>query len=429
MNTKKKKLRIKWKTAVPALICLILFVYLCVSLLVGLFTASGKDIDIYKIGNLSGKKTLEVVNREDRQNPVLVKDYNFYGESLNLYFDTYSQTIKNSETLNGKDVVLKDLLNDKNVIKFEKMTAKIDNQIRLENIPDGFYALYLQEGDTTSRLYYNSVISYDNIIYTVRRNGNSKKVELIGDKTLFDSDKNKDVLDNNYLYLKVTTVNDEENKQYDIAISTAPALVYEGVSLEGVEENGIVEAQELYDIAQKIKTSLEQKGLKIIILKDEYNQDISFYGTGGVLNKAYNSKAKYMLHLDMDEYGNKSLLYSSYSSGLLAKAVFNDLFKDTTIYPSNEYLQQCALADDNINDLQYEIREAGGVVLAAGTYSESSQKNFSFAGNNKFGIDTIQIITTNINDDVDVAAWQQNKEKVAAAIVQGICDFLNLKTE
>ena len=214
MNTKKKKLRIKWKTAVPALICLILFVYLCVSLLVGLFTASGKDIDIYKIGNLSGKKTLEVVNREDRQNPVLVKDYNFYGESLNLYFDTYSQTIKNSETLNGKDVVLKDLLNDKNVIKFEKMTAKIDNQIRLENIPDGFYALYLQEGDTTSRLYYNSVISYDNIIYTVRRNGNSKKVELIGDKTLFDSDKNKDVLDNNYLYLKVTTVNDEENKQY-----------------------------------------------------------------------------------------------------------------------------------------------------------------------------------------------------------------------
>ncbi|MDO4378574.1 MAG: hypothetical protein Q4C64_05410 [Erysipelotrichia bacterium] len=429
MNTKKKKLKIKWKTAVPALICLILFIYLCVSLLVGLFTASGKDIDIYKIGNLSGKKTLEVVNHEDRQNPVMVKDYNFYGESLNFYFDTYSQTIKKSETLNGKNVILKDLLNDKNVIKFEKLTAKIDNQIRLENIPDGFYALYLQEGDTTSRLYYDSVIAYDNIIYTVRSNGSSKKVELIGDKTLFDGDKNKDVLDNNYLYLKVTTVNDDENKQYDIAISTAPALVYEGVSLEGVEENGIIEAQELYDVAQKIKTALEQKGLKVIILKDEYNQDIPFYGAGGVLNKAYSSKAKYMLHLDMDEYGNKSLLYSSYSSGLLAKSVFEDLFKDTAIYPSNEYLQTCALADDNISDLQYEIREAGGVVLAAGTYSESSQKNYSFAGNNKFGIDTIQIITTNINDSDDVAVWQQNKEKIASAIAQGICDFLNLKTE
>lgn len=391
-----------------------------------LFSGSSKDIDIYKIGNLSGKKTLEVINKEDRSNPVEIKDYNFYGESLNLYFDSYSINMKKTDTLNGKSVVLKDLLDEKNIVEFNDLTNKIDNQIRLGDLADGFYSIYLKDGDSLSRLYYSSIIAYDNYIYTVRRNGVSKRVEIIADKTLFDEkDKNKEVLDNNYLYLKVTTASAEENTQYDFAISTSPALVYEGVSLDGVEAYGIVEAKEMYELAQNLKTALENKGFKVLILKDEYNQDISYYGNNGVLNRAYNSKAKYMLHLDMDEYGNKALLYSTKSSGLLAKAIFDSLMNSTTLYPSNDYLSVCDLADDDINDSQYEIREAGGVVLAAATYSESSQKNASFALNNKFGIDTIEIITTNINDIADVTNWIENKTKAVDAIVNGILTCIN----
>lgn len=426
MNAKRKKLKIKWKTTIPALICVVLFIYLIISLIVTLFSGSSKDIDIYKIGNLSGKKTLEVINKEDRSNPVEIKDYNFYGESLNLYFDSYSINMKKTDTLNGKSVVLKDLLDEKNIVEFNDLTNKIDNQIRLGDLADGFYSIYLKDGDSLSRLYYSSIIAYDNYIYTVRRNGVSKRVEIIADKTLFDEkDKNKEVLDNNYLYLKVTTASAEENTQYDFAISTSPALVYEGVSLDGVEAYGIVEAKEMYELAQNLKTALENKGFKVLILKDEYNQDISYYGNNGVLNRAYNSKAKYMLHLDMDEYGNKALLYSTKSSGLLAKAIFDSLMNSTTLYPSNDYLSVCDLADDDINDSQYEIREAGGVVLAAATYSESSQKNASFALNNKFGIDTIEIITTNINDIADVTNWIENKTKAIDAIVNGILTCIN----
>ncbi len=421
MNAKKKKLRIKWKTTIPAIICVILFLYLIISLIVTLFSGSSKDIDIYKIGDLNGKKTLEVINKEDRSNPVEVKDYNFYGESLNLYFDTYSLSISRSNTLNGKTVVLKDLLDENNVIEFADLTNKIDDQIDLGKLNDGFYSVYLKDGETLSRLYYSSIISYDNYMYTVRRNGTSKKVEIIADKTLFDQEgSNESVLDNNYIYIKVSTATDEENTQYDFAISTAPALVYDGVSLVGVEDNGIVEAQELYELATNLKTALEAKGFKVLILKDEYDQDISYYGTNGVLYKAYNSKAKYMIHLDMDEYGNKALLYSTKSSGKLAKGIFDSLMSSTTLYESTDYLSSCDLADDDINDSQYEIREAGGVVLAAGTYSESSQQNASFASNNKFGIDTIEIITTNINDVSDVTNWLENKTKAVDAIVNGI---------
>ncbi len=421
MNAKKKMLRIKWRTTIPAIICVILFLYLIISLIVTLFSGSSKDIDIYKIGDLNGKKTLEVINKEDRSNPTEVKEYNFYGESLNLYFDTYSLNISKSNTLNGKTVVLKDLLDENNVVEFTDLTNKIDDQIDLGELNDGFYSVYLKDGETLSRLYYSSIISYDNYMYTVRRNGTSKKVEILADKTLFDQEgSNESVLDNNYIYIKVSTASDEENTQYDFAISTAPALVYEGVSLVGVEDNGIVEAQELYELATNLKTALEAKGFKVLILKEQYDQDISYYGTNGVLYKAYNSKAKYMIHLDMDEYGNKALLYSTKSSGKLAKAVFDSLMSSTTLYESADYLSICDLADDGISDSQYEIREAGGIVLAAGTYSESSQQNSSFASNNKFGIDTIEIITTNINDVSDVTNWLENKTKAVDAIVSGI---------
>ncbi|MDY3830675.1 MAG: hypothetical protein SOZ65_07135, partial [Erysipelotrichaceae bacterium] len=224
----KKKYKIKWKNVILAALCLILFLYLIISLLISLFSGSNKDVDIYKIADFSGNKTLQIINSEDRSNSIEVKDYGFYGESLDLYFSNYSLSMPKSDTLNGKTVMLKDLIDDKNIITFENLTNEIDNQIKLDELKDGFYSIYLQNGEVLSRLFYSSVLSYDNVFYTVRRDGQIKKIELIADKSLFDYQKKKEtvnVLDNNYLYLKVSTVAADQSSQYDIAISTAPALV------------------------------------------------------------------------------------------------------------------------------------------------------------------------------------------------------------
>ena len=337
----KKKYKIKWKNVILAALCLILFLYLIISLLISLFSGSNKDVDIYKIADFSGNKTLQIINSEDRSNSIEVKDYGFYGESLDLYFSNYSLAMSKNDTLNGKTVVLKDLIDDKNIITFENLTNEIDNQIKLDELKDGFYSIYLQNGEVLSRLFYSSVLSYDNVFYTVRRDGQIKKIELIADKSLFDYQKKKEtvnVLDNNYLYLKVSTVAADQSSQYDIAISTAPALVYEGVSLTGVEDNGIVESEQLYQMALDIKAQLESKGLKVLLIKDTHDQDIAFYGNGGVLNKAYSSKAKLFIHLDMDEYGDKAVLYSSKSSSQLASAIFTGLLNDCNIYENDQYL-------------------------------------------------------------------------------------------
>ena len=47
-----------------------------------------------------------------------------------------------NDTLNGKTVVLKDLIDDKNIITFENLTNEIDNQIKLDELKDGFYSIY-----------------------------------------------------------------------------------------------------------------------------------------------------------------------------------------------------------------------------------------------------------------------------------------------
>ena len=426
----KKKYKIKWKNVILAALCLILFLYLIISLLISLFSGSNKDVDIYKIADFSGNKTLQIINSEDRSNSIEVKDHGFYGESLDLYFSNYSLSMPKSDTLNGKTVVLKDLIDDKNIITFENLTNEIDNQIKLDELKDGFYSIYLQNGEVLSRLFYSSVLSYDNVFYTVRRDGQIKKIELIADKSLFDYQKKKEtvnVLDNNYLYLKVSTVAADQSSQYDIAISTAPALVYEGVSLTGVEDNGIVESEQLYQLALDIKAQLESKGLKVLLIKDTHDQDIAFYGNGGVLNKAYSSKAKLFIHLDMDEYGDKAVLYSSKSSSQLASAIFTGLMNDCNIYENDQYLLASSLTEDGNNDAQFEIREAGGKLLAAATYSENSQNNKSFAYDNRYGMNAVDVILTNINEADDVANFLNNKDKIVTSIVSGICSYLNIK--
>lgn len=423
-----KKVKIKWRVAIPVLVCALLVAYFLISMIVGLFTPKD-NYDIYTIGNYNGKKTLEIINEEDRSNPILIKDYNFYGESLNLYFESYGDDITKSNTLNGKSVVLKDLINTNNVITLGDLTRDVDNQIDLSKLTPGFYSLYIVDGDVTYRAYYQSVLSYNNTFYTVSRYNKNYKIEIIADKQLFDevnTDKRKplvDVLDQNYIYIKVTVA--EEYPQYDIAISTSPALTMTGISLVGEEIGDFVEAEQMYELALKVKTELEAKGLKVLILKDEYDQDIQYYGKGGTLEKAYKSGAKYMIHLDMDYYGNTGIMFANRSSGRLAKAIFNHIFEDTNIFRNENYLFKCDVDDNGVTDLQYEIREAGGVALSAGTFSESAQSN-TFAFNNKYGIDTIQIVTTNMSDSEEISLWNQQKDKVASAIVKGILEYLKI---
>ena len=96
-NKENRKLRLKWNVLIPLALAVILTVYLIIALIVGLITNKGgkKPVnhDIYNICSFNGNQTYQAIVNEDRENPVALEDYNFYGESLNLYFNQYDLEI------------------------------------------------------------------------------------------------------------------------------------------------------------------------------------------------------------------------------------------------------------------------------------------------------------------------------------------------
>lgn len=438
MENKMPKLNIRWKAirwnaVIPMFICVILIIYLLVSLIIGLFFKGGsKDMDIYRIGKYTGRQTYQLIQKEDRNNPVPVYDYNFYGESLNLYFDYYSLDLPYNTTLQGKTLVLKDFCSDK-VITLEGFSEKADGQINLASLPDGFYGVYLMEGEISERIYMNQTVSFDDEFHTVLRDGKSKHIELLANQKLFDAaDAEESLLDRNYLYIKVETEEAEAYSQYDIAIMTSPAMSGDvAVSPKGEERNGVVESEQMYQLAQAVSAKLTEAGYKVLILKESHDENAIYYGSDGLLRRAVDAGVKYMINLDMEiDNTIPGVIYSNYTANAFAQSIFAKLLANTKLFGDESRLHPCKLVTSSLlmdgltYDQDWVIREAGGIVLGAGRFSATSQSNASFEAANVYGINTVSIRVCNIRDKAAVDRWLSNKDAAANAIAEGIVEYL-----
>ncbi len=434
--------KIAWKRVIPAAILILLVLYLIISLIVGLFkggkgnSGTKDNSNGMTICSLNNKQTLQAVNGEDKTHVVVMKDYNFYGENLNIYNGVYDRNNLNTISNIGDSFELVDLCSDKKY-SFD-IEDKVDGQINLGQLDAGFYAVYIKSGDKISRVYMDRTILTNNTLYTVTRNGTRKKVELLANKTLFDGNKaTESLLDQPYLYIRVTeepasSTETGLDSDYDIVISIAPSLTQDGISLVGEEEWGIVEAKELWDVATELKNKLAEKGIKAKVLKDAYDASFedggSFYGINGTVDKAYKSGAKYFIFLDMAVWdGGIGTYYSGFSKGSFAASIHKklvniELLRDTQISAS----EISAGANESLGkfDEEYEIREAGGKVLGAGTYSETSKANESFAANSIYGINTVKIVTNNIKSSGSTDTFKEKKLEIAGAIADGIMEYL-----
>lgn len=418
----------KWNIIIPLGISIILCVYLIVSMVIAI-TKPSKQYIINTVGELDAKTTYELFEKEDRSTPIEFEDYLFYGESLNLYFGEYVQNNVPS-SLNKMTVKFVDWLNEENTITFNEMSKKVDDGLDLSKLTDGFYSVYLQDGELLQRLYFEKELNVS--FYTVTRNNERKLVKLICDPEYFhvsESENEQTILDKAYLYVEVSSVT-ASNNMYDIVISVDPALTTNQISPVGYIENGITEKTELLDLAAKIKTQLEAKGLKVLVVycsvdNNNHKNDVLFYKTDGaesasVLKQIYDSKAKYMIHLDFDETSNAGFVhYSNYASDKFANKVFEALQQANL----NGSIECCKLSNDN--DYAYEIRETGGKALSAATYSSSAMKN-DFAYNNRFGVNTIEISYGSILNGARMQNYFNNKEALANKTAQGILNYLNI---
>lgn len=377
----------------------------------------------YAVCDLSQLELIEKFDDYSFDDKLTVKDHFFYGENLNVFESEYKINEKNS--LLGKTLILFNVCTEEEY--FYLVDSDVDGQLPLDQLPNGFYEMFVNVDMIKKRVV--TAEKLEDSINLVRRNEESKKVKLIADKNMFDDREHENYLNDNYLFVDIS--NNSKNQDYDIVLDPDYGINPSGwYDNYGPIVDNMQAADELYDMATIIKKELEKSGLKVLITRKDKNDIINLYGNGGRLNKAYDSKAKYYIHLGWGStgLGGFKVYHSSFSSIRLAGSIANYFLQETDLTSQNESGVYAPLRYGGL-DGDMTIREIGGKALSAATYSDQSKEgNSSFALNNPYGLEAIYIEHINVNNEDDVVAWKEKKEVYAKATAQALIEALNINT-
>lgn len=418
MAKRRRIRRIRWKAVILFALSVILVLYLLISLIGMLFRP--KDTSGFSACRLSSNK-LQKKLTDTYEGTMEMGDYVFYGEQLTFYSQAYSLDVAN--TFVGKTMVLKNVCTGKE-IEISKIQDNMYGQIDTASLPEGLYEVYIVENLLRKRLYTATPIStLDNTMYTITRNGTNKKIEVFADATLLNQkDAKENVLDNNYVFIRVTEEKAPEG-YYDVVLNPGPITIS---SQEGASGNGLEEAAEMYRFAVKVKEELEKKGLRVMIAR-EGTEWVSTYGTDGTVDRAMQAHAKYFISLGMYE-GSESrqgihIMYSHYSNGELADSIFREVVDNTNLDGRDSENAAVKSVRSGVYDTDFDIREAGGMALGAGLYDDAAKANV-FATTNRTGIECVSIELVNTKSAEDAKNWSEGFDTIAARLAQGITNEL-----
>ena len=189
----KKKLKVKWKVAVPFFTLILLVVYLVFNLLIS--PDKGND-NGYTICGFTPSKTASFINKTF-ENQYEISDYFYYGETLNLLKQPYD--VLTADEMVGKTLKLVDICTGKELMF--SLENKADHQLNLAEVENGFYEVYLVYNLSDQRIVMKEPLK--DVFHTVTRNNASKKVELIADKGILNDEET--LLDQNYMFINVTS--------------------------------------------------------------------------------------------------------------------------------------------------------------------------------------------------------------------------------
>lgn len=405
----RKRLRVKWRVAIPFFTLLFLIGYLLVHVF---FLRESEDPNAVTICDFSAKNTVEKLHIES-ENQMVISDYFFYGENLNLRKDAYHG--ENDDEMIGKTVKLVNLCSGEPYLF--NLDNKIDHQINVSELPNGFYELYYVYNLSDQRIVMDRAVN--EVFHTMTRNSQSKKVELIADNNYT---KQEVPLKSYPLYLKVDS-DIVQHDSLDIMLDPAGGNDDYGLGIDwGYQENGLNESDEMYSAALALKERLEKYGLIVGITKDSANHEIDTYGVNGRLAKAYNKHAKLYINLQFNSMANTDIrgmeiIHSSFSSSQLANTLMYDLKKNVNVVGSTLYTSsgsvdgvisasQTDCDDGSVCDDVIQIRESGGKATKAGECSENARNMNAFAKGNVFGMQALLIKFGYISNAEDVAMWK-----------------------
>ena len=405
----RKRLRVKWRVAIPFFTLLFLIGYLLVHVF---FLRESEDPNAVTICDFSAKSTVEKLHIES-ESQMVISDYFFYGENLNLRKAAYHG--ENDDEMIGKTVKLVNLCSGEPYLF--NLDNKIDHQINVSELPNGFYELYYVYNLSDQRIMMDRAVN--EVFHTMTRNSQSKKVELIADNNYT---KQEVPLKSYPLYLKVDS-DIVQHDSLDIMLDPAGGNDDYGLGIDwGYQENGLNESDEMYSAALALKERLEKYGLIVGITKDSANHEIDTYGVNGRLAKAYNKHAKLYINLQFNSMANTDIrgmeiIHSSFSSSQLANTLMYDLKKNVNVVGSTLYTSsgsvdgvisasQTDCDNGSVCDDVIQIRESGGKATKAGECSENARNMNAFAKGNVFGMQALLIKFGYISNAEDVAMWK-----------------------
>lgn len=425
--------RLKWRVIIPSFILVLLVGYILFNLLFP------KDLLIdtpsFVVCDYSYTKTQSVLNELQYEEKIELKDYLFYGETLNIFNATYD--INQADYFIGKTIKLRNICDSSEWVYM--LGKNVDEQIPLENLPDGFYEIFVVDSLKEKRLVTSGEL-YDEF-YTVRRNGLSKKIDLVADKDLLkEKDDSLPIMEDNYFFLNISTQSDEQDNPeiYDVYLDAAHNTISYNYVDKGRTVNNLVEADELYKVAVAVKGKLEAKGLHVLLSRENEDTVINQYGLEGRLNRAYKAQVKHYIELNLNFTTNEDtrgsrVIYSSYSSNRFATALFKSYISTPGLVP---YGRQTStniagvLSSSRTNNLDSYpvIREAGGRILSAGTISELAiEQNSEFNSNERKGIQSVSLELFFISNPLDVNVYQNDFDTIVNNIANGYLKYLGME--
>ncbi len=429
----RRRRKLKWRVIIPSFILIVLSGYILFNLLFPKELLI--DTPSFVICDYSYTKTQSVLNELVYEDKIELKDYLFYGETLNIYNNIYD--INQADYFIGKTIKLRNICDNSEWVYMLGKNA--DEQIPLENLPNGFYELFVVDSLKEKRLITSSEL-YDEF-YTVRRNGLNKKIDLISDKDLLkDKEDSLPIMDENYFFIQVTdqTLENDNSEVYDVYLDAAHNTESYNFVDKGRTVNDLVEANELYRITLAVKEKLEEKGLKVLLARENEDSVINQYGIDGRLYKAYQANVKHYIEFNLnfttnEETRGSRIIYSSYSSNKFATALFKSFISTPGLVPygrqtSTNIAGVVASSRYNNLDSYPVIREAGGRILSAGTISDLAiEQNSEFNKDERKGIQSVSLEVFFISSPLDVNVYQNEFDQMVNNIVNGYLKYLGME--
>ncbi len=162
--------------------------------------AQPKEWENMTICGFDEEKTRELL-QNTRKETYTIQDYQFYGESLNVFAQAYQ--LGEKDDVKRKSITLHNLCNEETITY--TMEDSADRQIDLVEPQEGFYALSIHDVQKDKQLVYANVL-HSEPYYTVRRNGKVKRITLIADASISEP-----ALSQNTLFLQIEEVDPQED--------------------------------------------------------------------------------------------------------------------------------------------------------------------------------------------------------------------------